>query len=71
MSLEHAPIRQSGAAQPKPLSVTVKTACAITGLGRTKIYDLIKQGKLRIVKIDTRTLVNYGDLERLASGDAA
>lgn len=55
----------------RPLSVTVETACALSGLGRTTIYALAKQKKLRIVKVGARSLIPYGDLERLVSGEAA
>jgi excisionase family DNA binding protein len=55
----------------KPLSVTVPTALAITGLGRTTLYALIGQGRVRTTKVGTRTLVNYSDLEKLATGEAA
>jgi excisionase family DNA binding protein len=49
----------------KPLSVTVKTAREITGLGNTKIYDLIKQDKLKTISIGRRRLVLYDSLESL------
>jgi excisionase family DNA binding protein len=67
MSLEHAPVRGSAV---KPLSVTVPTALAITGLGRTKFYALVAEGRIRITKVGARSLVNYSDLERLATGEA-
>ena len=70
MSLEHAPARE-GAHGIKPLSVTVPTALAITGLGRTTLYSLIGAGKIRTTKVGARTLVNYSDLEKLATGEAA
>jgi len=68
MSLEHSPARDG--AYARPLSVTVPTAVAITGIGRSKLYELIKAGKVRIVKIGSRTLCNYSDLERLCTGDS-
>lgn len=49
----------------KPLSVTVKRACEITGLGNSTIYDLIKKGRLDTLKVGRRTLVKYGSLEAL------
>lgn len=39
------------------LSCTVAEACAATGLGRTKTYELIRLKKLVTKKIGTRTLV--------------
>lgn len=49
----------------KPLSVTIRDACKVTGLGRSKIYELIADGRLAIVKIDKRTLIPYDELARL------
>lgn len=50
----------------KPLTVTVATALSITGLGRTKFYELVKEGRIRTVAIGRRTLVIFADLEKLA-----
>ena len=55
----------------KPITVTVPTALAITGLGRTKLYELIATGRLKAVKVDGRRLVTYASLEQLADGEAA
>jgi len=49
----------------KPITVTVATALAVTGLGRTKFYELVKAGRIKTVAIGRRTLVVYADLERL------
>lgn len=72
MYLEHAPAR-AGAHVVKPLTVTVPVALAITGIGRTKLYALIAEGRVKIVKVDGRTLVNYASLEALTAtgGEAA
>ena len=51
----------------KPITVTVATALAVTGLGRTKFYELVKQGRIRTVPIGRRTLVVYASLEELAA----
>lgn len=50
----------------KPITVTVTTTLAITGLGRTKFYELVKEGRIRTVAIGRRTLVVFADLEKLA-----
>lgn len=50
----------------KPITVTVPTALAVTGLGRTKFYELVKEGRIRTVAIGRRTLVIFADLEKLA-----
>ena len=48
-----------------PLSVRITDAIAITGIGRTKLYELISQGELDIVKVGTSTLVKVASLQRL------
>lgn len=51
----------------RPLSVTIRRACEITGLGTTTLYQLIKQGRVETYKIGRRTLVKYASLESLAA----
>jgi len=55
----------------KPITVTVTTALAVTGLGRTKFYEQVKQGRIMTVSIGRRTLVVFADLERLAATGAS
>jgi hypothetical protein len=52
----------------RPLAVTVKMACKLSSLGPTKIWGLIKQGRLKVVRIDRRTLILFHSLERLLEG---
>lgn len=54
----------------KPIMVTVAMALAVTGLGRTKFYELVKEGRIRTREIGRRTLVVYADLESLPSDEA-
>lgn len=53
----------------KPLSVTVATVCALTGLGPTTVWQLIKEGRLEVARIGRRTLVRYTSLERLLESE--
>ena len=55
----------------KPLGVTVPAALAISGFGRTKLYDLIKNGTVKTKKFGTRTIVIYSSLEALFDEGAA
>lgn len=48
---------------------SVDESAHIIGCGRTKIFDLIREGRLRIVKIGARTIVPRGEIERLMAGD--
>lgn len=55
---------------PKPMAVPVDDTCRITGLGRTSIYELIAQGKLKSVAIGRRRLVLYESIEALLHAEA-
>ena len=48
-----------------PLASTIPDTCRRLGIGRTLVYDLIKQGKLRPIKLGTRTLIPESELQRL------
>jgi len=52
----------------KPLTVTIPVALNITGLGRTKFYQLLDDGTIESITIGRRRLVNYESLQALASG---
>jgi len=47
------------------ISTTIAGACQATGLGKSKIYELISAGELSTVKIGRRTLVKTDSLRRL------
>jgi hypothetical protein len=49
----------------KPLTVTVKQALSLSGLGCSTIYKLMANGTLLRRKIGHRTLITYESLERL------
>jgi hypothetical protein len=53
----------------KPLTLTVKATCMVTGLGPTKVWGLIRDGRLEVARVDGRTLVKYPSVERLLSPD--
>ena len=40
------------------ITCTVAEACAATGLGRTKLYELIKLKQVATTKVGARTLIN-------------
>lgn len=54
----------------EPITVTIAGAKRATGLGTTKLYELINQGKLRTVKVGRRTLVRTDSIRALV-GEAA
>jgi excisionase family DNA binding protein len=58
-------------AAPEPLAATIDDTCRITGLGKTSIYELIAQGKLKSVAIGRRRLVLMRSIEALLQPQAA
>jgi excisionase family DNA binding protein len=50
-----------------PITVRVATAVRLTGLSRSRIYELIQAGDIEIVKVGRATLVRYDSLQRLTS----
>ena len=53
----------------EPLTVRISTAVRITGLSRSRIYELIQSGELEIVKVGRATLVQYGSLKALTAAN--
>ena len=63
-------IEQNLAASGK-LAYRVDEACHALGIGRTSLYELVKSGELKLIKVAGRTLVPRSELERLTSVDPA
>lgn len=51
----------------KPITVTIETAIALSSIKRTKLYQLINEGRLKTVTIGRRRLVVFSSLEELAN----
>ncbi|MEG8221338.1 helix-turn-helix domain-containing protein [Sphingomonas sp. HH69] len=51
--------------QSERITVRIKEACRITGIGRSKLYELIAEGKIDIVKIGAMTLIPVDSLRAL------
>ncbi|MEH3159828.1 MAG: excisionase family DNA-binding protein [Sphingomonas taxi] len=49
----------------EPVTITVAGAKKALGLGTTKIYELIGEGRLQTVKIGRRTLVKTDSIRAL------
>jgi excisionase family DNA binding protein len=43
--------------RPVPITVRVPDACRLTGIGRSKLYELIAAGEIEIIKVGTITLI--------------
>lgn len=58
-----------GDAKPvEPLSVRISTAVKLTGISRSRIYELIQSGDLETVKIGRSTVIPYRSLKQLVRG---
>lgn len=48
-----------------PLAHRIPDACRRLGVGRSSLYELIKSGELRSIKIGSRTLIPETDIQKL------
>ena len=46
-----------------PITVRIKDACRMTGIGRSKLYLLIAEGKIETIKIGSMTLIPVRSIE--------
>jgi excisionase family DNA binding protein len=53
------------ARKPRRLTVTIGTACSVSGLGPSTVWKLIKEKRLKVVRIGRRTLVTWESLRKL------
>jgi hypothetical protein len=56
---------ERGASAFRPMTITVNTASALSGISAAKIWGLIKSGRLPVTRIDGRTLVHFQAFEQL------
>lgn len=54
----------------EPLTVRISTAVRITGLSRSRIYELIQSGDIDTVKVGRCTLVQFESLKALTRSQA-
>jgi len=47
----------------EPVTVTVPVALRISGLGRTKFYEMLANGEIDSVRIGTRRLIVFASLK--------
>jgi hypothetical protein len=57
--------RSPAPAALKPITISVNEAKRLTGLGHTKIYELMNDGRLKSIVLDGRRLVILASLEAL------
>lgn len=53
----------------QPLAYSIAEACRVSSLGRTRLYQLINEGKLQVRKIGNRTLIPAASLRALIEGE--
>jgi excisionase family DNA binding protein len=54
-----------------PITVRIPEACRLTGIGRSKLYELIAAGEIEIIKIGAITLVPIASLTSFLRREAA
>ena len=54
----------------EPLAYSVRDACRVSSLGRTRLYQLIADGRLETRKIGKRTLIPAASLRALVAGES-
>jgi excisionase family DNA binding protein len=54
---------------PDRLAYPIKQACQMLSIGRTSLYEMVKKGELKLIKIAGRTLVPRSEIVRLTSLD--
>lgn len=53
----------------EPLAYSIADACRVSSLGRTRLYQLIGEGRLEARKIGKRTLIPAASLRALIEGE--
>jgi excisionase family DNA binding protein len=59
--------RNNPTTDQRPIWVSIERACALTSLGRTRIYELIAAGTLRATKVGKRRLVSFDSIESIGA----
>jgi excisionase family DNA binding protein len=49
----------------EPMTVRIPVAVQLTGIGRSKLYELIARGDIETVKVGASTLITVASLRRL------
>lgn len=61
--MRHMPRRPNG--DLSPITLRIADACRITGIGRSKFYELIKAGEIEVIKVGAITLVPMTSIQTL------
>ena len=60
---------QSEKFDPQPLAYSIRQASQVTSIGRTRLFQLIKEGRLEVRRIGSRTIIPAESLRALISGE--
>nr|WP_066826547.1 helix-turn-helix domain-containing protein [Sphingomonas mali] len=52
----------------EPITVRIRRAVELTGIGRSKLYELIAAGEIDVVKVGSSTLVIFASLKAFIEG---
>jgi excisionase family DNA binding protein len=55
----------------EPVTITIPDALRLSGLGRTKLYELLTKGEIQSVRVGTRRLIVFASLKALLTGNRA
>ena len=58
-------LRQDQGTPLEPLTVRIPVAVQLTGISRSRLYELIQSGDLETVKVGRSTLIPYQSLKTL------
>lgn len=61
--MRHMPHRPHG--NLSPITLRIADACRVTGIGRSKFYELIKAGEIEVLKVGAITLVPMSGIRAL------
>ena len=62
---------QRAPARPDQLAYTIPQVQEVGGPGRTKVYQLVNQGKLKLVRVGGRSRITGASLRALLGGEDA
>jgi excisionase family DNA binding protein len=54
-----------------PIAVTIPVALKLSGLGRTKLYELIANRQIRSVRVGARRLIDFASLKAFLTSQEA
>lgn len=58
-------------ANSEPITVRIREACRMTGIGRSKLYELISFGEIETIKVGAMTLIPIESLKSFVARSKA